>query len=85
MNVRSWVVIIGVSVLALACGTSTNPKSMTATATPVPTPSWAPPVPGAQPAASQRAPDLLLATPTGEFRLSEQKGKVTVLYFSFPG
>lgn len=76
MNVRSLVLIIGVSVLALACGASTNPTSMTATATPVP---------ATQPAVSERAPDLVLATLDGRFRLSDQTGKVTVLYFSFPG
>ena len=85
MNVRFLVVIIGVSVLALACGASTNPRPMTATATSVPTPPWVPLVPAAQPAESELAPDLKLATPRGEFRLSEQTGKVTLLYFSFPG
>jgi hypothetical protein len=34
---------------------------------------------------AQAAPDIVLATADGEFRLSQQKGKVLVLYFSFPG
>lgn len=31
------------------------------------------------------APDIILNTADGEFHLSEQKGSVVVLYFSFPG
>ena len=31
------------------------------------------------------APDITLATADGEFRLSEQRGEVLLLYFSFPG
>ena len=31
------------------------------------------------------APDMTLATLSGEFQLSENKGEVLVLYFSFPG
>ena len=31
------------------------------------------------------APDILLATADGAFRLSDQRGKVSLLYFSFPG
>ena len=34
---------------------------------------------------AEAAPDVILATADGEFRLSEQRGKVLVLYFSFPG
>ena len=35
--------------------------------------------------AAQLAPDITLSTAGGEFRLSQQKGKVLLLYFSFPG
>ncbi len=31
------------------------------------------------------APDMVLATTDGEFQLSEQRGQVSLLYFSFPG
>ena len=31
------------------------------------------------------APDMTLATLSGEFQLSENRGEVLVLYFSFPG
>ena len=31
------------------------------------------------------APDMVLATANGEFRLSDQRGEVSLLYFSFPG
>ncbi len=31
------------------------------------------------------APDIALATAAGNFQLSDQRGKVVVLYFSFPG
>ena len=31
------------------------------------------------------APDVTLKTASGDLRLSEQRGKVVVLYFSFPG
>ena len=31
------------------------------------------------------APDVLLATADGTFRLSDQRGEVSLLYFSFPG
>ncbi|MBI4197776.1 MAG: hypothetical protein HY533_01535 [Chloroflexi bacterium] len=31
------------------------------------------------------APDVMLATLDGELQLSEQKGNVLLLYFSFPG
>jgi len=31
------------------------------------------------------APDVALATFQGEFRLSQHRGEVIVLYFSFPG
>lgn len=41
-------------------------------------------LPGAK-AAGEAAPDITLGTEKGGFRLSEQKGKVLVLYFSFPG
>lgn len=36
-------------------------------------------------AAGKTAPDVTLNTANGEFRLSEQRGKVLLLYFSFPG
>jgi len=35
--------------------------------------------------AGEPAPDVTLNTANGEFRLFEQRGKVLVLYFSFPG
>jgi hypothetical protein len=35
--------------------------------------------------AGEPAPDVSLNTTNGEFRLSQQKGKVVILYFSFPG
>ena len=31
------------------------------------------------------APDMVLATANGEFQLSEHRGEVSLLYFSFPG
>ena len=31
------------------------------------------------------APDMVLATENGAFRLSDQRGEVSLLYFSFPG
>ena len=34
---------------------------------------------------SETAPDMTLVTLDGEFRLSENRGKVVLLYFSFPG
>lgn len=36
-------------------------------------------------ASGETAPDITLATAAGEFQLSEQRGEVTLLYFSFPG
>jgi len=36
-------------------------------------------------AAGEPAPDITLKTENGDFRLADQKGKVLVLYFSFPG
>ncbi len=36
-------------------------------------------------AAGEPAPDITLNTSDGEFRLSQQRGKVLLLYFSFPG
>ncbi len=36
-------------------------------------------------AAGEPAPDITLKTENGTFRLADQKGKVVVLYFSFPG
>ncbi len=36
-------------------------------------------------AAAEPAPDITLNTANGEFRLSQQRGKVLLLYFSFPG
>lgn len=40
---------------------------------------------GGSRAAGEPAPDVTLNTANGEFRLSQQKGKVLLLYFSFPG
>lgn len=42
---------------------------------------------GPQPPEAQadEAPDIVLATVDGEFHLSEHRGHVVVLYFSFPG
>ena len=31
------------------------------------------------------APDMVLATADGAFRLSDRRGEVSLLYFSFPG
>ena len=31
------------------------------------------------------APDMVLDTANGEFQLSDQRGEVSLLYFSFPG
>jgi len=36
-------------------------------------------------AAAEPAPDVTLKTANGEFSLSQQRGKVLLLYFSFPG
>ncbi|MFQ5829185.1 MAG: hypothetical protein ACE5JD_08525 [Candidatus Methylomirabilia bacterium] len=35
--------------------------------------------------AGKPAPDITVRTADGEFRLSEHRGKVLVLFFSFPG
>lgn len=40
---------------------------------------------GSSAAIGRPAPDVTLNTTTGGFRLSEQRGKVLVLYFSFAG
>ncbi len=41
---------------------------------------------GTEPTASyELAPDIVVATAAGSFQLSDQRGKVVVLYFSFPG
>ncbi len=41
---------------------------------------------GPEPATGRElAPDMVLATANGEFQLSDQRGKVSLLYFSFPG
>ncbi len=40
---------------------------------------------GSSAAVGRPAPDVTLNTTNGGFRLSEQRGKVLVFYFSFPG
>ncbi|MFQ5860301.1 MAG: hypothetical protein ACE5IG_01965 [Dehalococcoidia bacterium] len=40
---------------------------------------------GGSTASGEPAPDVTLATADGPFQLSEQRGDVVVLYFSFPG
>ena len=40
---------------------------------------------GAAPVSADAAPDMTLATLDGDFRLSENRGEVLLLYFSFPG
>ncbi len=40
---------------------------------------------GGSRAAGEPAPDVTLNTVDGEFRLSQHRGKVLLLYFSFPG
>ncbi|MFQ5852500.1 MAG: hypothetical protein ACE5JU_18215 [Candidatus Binatia bacterium] len=40
---------------------------------------------GSPAAVGEPAPDVTLNTANGEFRLSQQRGKVLLLYFSFPG
>ncbi|MFQ5812190.1 MAG: hypothetical protein ACE5I2_03215 [Anaerolineae bacterium] len=40
---------------------------------------------GSQEASAELAPDLTLATLEGNFRLSQERGNVAVLYFSFVG
>ncbi len=40
---------------------------------------------GAARVSAETAPDVTLATLDGEFRLSENRGEVLLLYFSFPG
>lgn len=42
-------------------------------------------LPGSRKAAAELAPDLTLTTTQGEFRLSQETGKIVVLYFSFVG
>ena len=34
---------------------------------------------------AELAPDMTLATLDGEFKLSENRGDIVLLYFSFPG
>ncbi len=41
--------------------------------------------PGSQEAAADLAPDLTLTTLQGDFRLSEKRGDILALYFSFVG
>ena len=36
-------------------------------------------------ATAELAPDITLATPAGHFQLSDHRGEVFLLYFSFPG
>ena len=85
-------VVLAVLAISSACSqnttskpaTSSQPTSDTGTAAPTVPPTSL--VPGApHPADGERAPDLVLSTTTGELRLSEQRGKVLLLYFSFPG
>lgn len=33
----------------------------------------------------EAAPDVTLRSPSGDFRLSQQQGRVLVLFFTFPG
>lgn len=40
---------------------------------------------GTESTTKELAPDITLATAAGNFQLSEHRGKVVVLYFSFPG
>ena len=41
---------------------------------------------GTEPTASyELAPDIAVATAAGNFQLSDHRGEVVVLYFSFPG
>ena len=40
---------------------------------------------GAAPVSAEPAPDVTLATLDGDFRLSENRGEVLLLYFAFPG
>ena len=42
-------------------------------------------LPGSGQAKGILAPDITLATTEGDFRISEQRGSVVVLYYSFPG
>lgn len=51
----------------------------------VPASPTAVPADGPARAGKTQAPDITLATAEGEFRLSQQRGKVLLLYFSFPG
>lgn len=37
------------------------------------------------PISGEMAPDITLATAAGEFQLSDRRGEVSLLYFSFPG
>ncbi len=37
------------------------------------------------PVGGELAPDIALATADGAFRLSDRRGEVSLLYFSFPG
>jgi hypothetical protein len=80
-------VVLAVLVISSTCSQNTASKSVTSSQPTSDTGAAVPTVvPGApHPADRERVPDLLLATPRGEFRLSEQTGKVTLLYFSFPG
>ncbi len=41
--------------------------------------------PGSPKAAAELAPDLTLTTLQGDFRLSEKRGDILALYFSFVG
>jgi hypothetical protein len=64
---------------------TTAQPTVKALTTPTPLLPWTLPPPGAGSSVGKVAPDLTLATLDGGFRLSEQRGKVVLLYFSFPG
>ncbi|HWP34125.1 MAG TPA: hypothetical protein VNM66_00870 [Thermodesulfobacteriota bacterium] len=46
---------------------------------------WGAGAPSLRRPAGEPAPDVTVRTESGAYRLSEQRGKVVVLYFSFPG
>lgn len=79
MRKQLVVLIMGVGLLAAACGAA-------ATQAPVGQPTATPLSPSATVTTSAKvAPDIALATIDGEFRLSQQRGKLLLLYFSSPG
>ena len=85
MKPQYMALVIGLVLFAAACGpvASRAPESDPA---PEPLPTVAAVPASASPAkVVETAPDITLVASDGQFLLSELRGKVVLLYFSFPG